>query len=243
MKSPAANLIHIILVRPENMANVGAVARAMKNTGFEKLRVVGLSPFSPEAFRLAVHAEEILKKATFYPDVAKAVGDLQVVFASTAKRRKNFTLISLEEAIKKIVKLPPGVKIGLLFGPERTGLESHDLEWANHCFVIPQASRQPSYNLAGAVLLTLFLLFKEIRSAEGLSFLSFSSSEEAPLPVAQQKECLRLIMEKLRASGFIHLTNKKHIEERLHDLFGRLQLTEKDRKLLLALFSEIPYHF
>ncbi|RLE03882.1 MAG: hypothetical protein DRI99_04460, partial [Candidatus Aminicenantes bacterium] len=116
--------IYIILVRPKYMGNIGAVARAMKNTGFRHLRIVGRNRLTEEAFRLAVHAEEVLEQAAFFPNVNQATGDLQVVFASTAKKRKNFTLISLDSMVEKVLSYPKGIKIGLLFGPERTGLES-----------------------------------------------------------------------------------------------------------------------
>lgn len=234
--------LYVILVRPEHMANIGAVARAMKNTGFTHLRIVGRNQLTEEAFRLAVHAEKILEEAAFFPDVAQATADLQVVFASTAKKRKNFTLIPLDEMVVKVFSWPAGVKIGLLFGPERTGLESRDLKWANYCFALPQAAPQPSYNLAGAVLITLFQLFRESLSRGGPRPREQPILFEPPLSMAQQRECLSLIIQKLTQKGFIHRTNKRHMEERLYDLFGRLTITEKDKQLLLALFGKIPYH-
>jgi len=204
--------IYIILVRPKHMGNIGAVARAMKNTGFRHLRIVGRNRLTEEAFRLAVHAE------------------------------KNFTLISLDSMVEKVLSYPKGIKIGLLFGPERTGLESQDLKWANYCYVIPQAEEQPSYNLAGAVLITLFQLFRENLARQGVRSQEKPLPFDQPLTVAQQKECLALIIQKLTERGFIHPTNKAHMEERLHDLFGRLTITEKDKQLLLALFGKIPYY-
>jgi len=234
--------IYIILVRPKHMGNIGAVARAMKNTGFRHLRIVGRNRLTEEAFRLAVHAEEVLEQAAFFPNVNQATGDLQVVFASTAKKRKNFTLISLDSMVEKVLSYPKGIKIGLLFGPERTGLESQDLKWANYCYVIPQAEEQPSYNLAGAVLITLFQLFRENLARQGVRSQEKPLPFDQPLTVAQQKECLALIIQKLTERGFIHPTNKAHMEERLNDLFGRLTITEKDKQLLLALFGKIPYY-
>jgi tRNA/rRNA methyltransferase len=242
ISSEVAFHLFIILVRPESMANVGAVARAMKNTGFHQLRIVGINQFTAEAFRLAVHARDILEKAAFFPNVETATADLQVVFASTAKKRKNFTLITLEEMVEKVIGFSPGIKIGLLFGPERTGLESRDLRWANYCFVIPQASNQPSYNLAGAVLITLFQLFRQAVSRNGIGAKRGPQQDSQPLSVTQQRECINFIIKKLTERGFIHRTNRKHMEERLHDLFGRLTINERDRKLLLALFGKIPYH-
>jgi tRNA C32,U32 (ribose-2'-O)-methylase TrmJ len=51
-------------------------------------------------------------------------------------------------------------------------------------------------------------------------------------------ECIEIILGKLEEIGFIHKTNKKHTTEIIYDLFGRLSITEGDRRLLLAIFSK-----
>jgi tRNA/rRNA methyltransferase len=118
---------HIILVRPENPENIGLVARAMKNTGFSHLRLTGWNTVPLKSFRTAVHAADILREASVFPDLPAATADLQVVFASTAKARKNFSCLSFDEAVSKMLSSGPDVKIGLLFGNERTGLTSPEL--------------------------------------------------------------------------------------------------------------------
>jgi len=221
----------IILSRPENPENVGFVARAMKNTGFRNLRLAGRDKIEPSSFRTAVHARDILDGASFYPDVPSATADLNVVFASTAKTRKNFSILTLDEAVDKMFSFPPSIKMGLLFGNERTGLTSEELRSSNFRFAIPQASRQPSYNLASAVLLTLFRIFRH-EPEEGVR------PRDVPLPQAEQEECIRLILKKLEERKFIHPTNKVHASAMIYDLLGRLTITARDKKLLLALFSQ-----
>jgi len=222
----------VILVRPENPENIGQVARAMKNTGFEELRLVKVKSLGPKAFITAVHAREILEQAHYYTDVGSATADLNVVFAATAKRRKNFPSFSLREAVEKIFHFLPSVKVGLLFGNERTGLTSDELRSSNFRFSIPQAARQPSYNLASAVLITLFNIFAHSNHKDE------KIKREEPLSRKEQEECIRLILDKLEKRRFIHRTSKRHMTEMIYDLFGRFALTEKDRKLLLALFSK-----
>jgi TrmH family RNA methyltransferase len=224
----------VLLVRPESPENIGLAARAMKNTGFESLRLVGLDRLNPAAFRTAVHAEDVLSSATFYPDLAAAVADLNVVFASTARPRQNFFALSLDEAVSKMQALRPPARIGLVFGNERTGLTSAELALSNFRFTIPQASRQPSYNLGAAVLITLFEVFRRynVEGAERGPLLA-----ETPLPFTEQDECLRLILRKLADRRFIHATNARHTTEMVRDLLGRLAITARDRRLLLAMFS------
>jgi tRNA/rRNA methyltransferase len=88
----------VVLVRPESLENIGLAARAMKNTGFRHLRVVGRSKIEIACPRTAVHAKDILKEASFYTDPHSATADLNLVFASTAKPRQNFSVLPFDEA-------------------------------------------------------------------------------------------------------------------------------------------------
>ncbi len=222
----------VVLVRPEHPANIGFVARHMKNTGFGRLRLVGISGVEDESYRTAVHAREILDSARLYDRLAEATADLEVIFAATSKKRKSYSQISFEDAMAKIVQFPDSTKVGLLFGNERTGLTSQELSHSNFRFVIPQATKQPSYNLAAAVLISLFHIYTRARiSRDG-------SELEKPLTQDEQRACISIILAKLEEKGFIHKTNKKHTSEMIFDLVGRVCMTERDRKLLLALFSK-----
>ncbi len=222
----------VILVKPEKQENIGLVARVMKNTGFSDLRIVGLKDFNFEARRTAVHSLDILEKAKFYSTLNQAVRELHLVFGSTAKRRSKFSILSLPEAVDIIYRYPLSTRIGFLFGNERTGLTSEELGISNFIFSLPQADRQPSYNLSSAVLLTLFEIFRR-------SPMEPLPVEEKPLPREEQDECINIVLRKLRESGFIHETNEIHITRRVQDLFGRLALNDKDRKLLMAIFNKI----
>jgi tRNA/rRNA methyltransferase len=225
------NKFSVILSQPENPENIGLVARNMKNTGFYDLRLVGISGFEKKTFVTAVHAREILEKTRFYASVAHAIENLDVIFAATAKTRKNFSLFALHEALDKMADFSGTTRIGLLFGNERTGLTSKELQHSNFRFKIPQAGNQPSYNLSSAVLITLFSIFS--RGASGSKALC-----GPPLSRNDQEVCLQRILSNLEKKGFIHEKNKKHVEEMVYDLFGRLTMTSKDRNLLLALFSK-----
>src|SRR5512136_2175733 len=183
----------IILCRPESPENVGSVARAMRNTGFGCLRIVGPETMGAGAFRTAVHAKDILDGASFYPDLPAAEADLNVVFAATSKPRKNFSLLSLEEAVDRMFSFPPSTRIGLVFGNDTTGLTSLELRSSNYRFMIPQAGRQPSYNLAAAALLTLFHIFRRGKQGTSGGF----RPEGIPLPRTQQEECIHIIINKL----------------------------------------------
>lgn len=222
----------VILANPEHPENIGMVARHMKNTGFRQLRMIGVPHPGHKAFVTAVHAQEILNSAKIFDNLEEATADLEIVVAATSKRRKNFFLIPLEEAVERMFRFPDSTKIGLLFGNERTGLRSEELKGSNFRYIIPQAVRQPSYNLASAVLLTLFSIFVRTQP------IPKEIELDSPLSLKEQQECIEMILRRLEERGFIHRTNKEHITAMVHDIFGRLGMTDKDRRLLLALFSK-----
>ncbi len=222
--------VAVVLARPENPENIGLAARAMMNTGFSDLRIVKRGRLPLRAFRTAVHAQDLLSRAALFTGLADAVADLEIVLAATARARKTRECLTLEEAARLVRSRPESTRVGFLFGNERTGLTEDELRHANFLFTIPQARRQPSYNLGAAVLLTLFTLF-----AGGPAL---PVSRENPLSRREQQETIELILRILESKGFIHGGNHKHVASRLHDLIGRLTMTGEDRRFLLALFSK-----
>ncbi len=105
--------------------------------------------------KTAVHAGDILAGALLFPTLEEATDDLHFVAASTAKRRKIETIVDWDEAAdgSAACRREPG---GSPVRKRTDGLDRRELRRANLIFTIPQAARQPSYNLAAAVLLTLF---------------------------------------------------------------------------------------
>jgi TrmH family RNA methyltransferase len=221
----------VILVRPESWENVGLAARGMANTGFGDLRLVGTGAIGGEAYRTAVHAEPILARARTHGNLEAASSDLHLVFASTARTRRDFPLITLEDAVGKIFEYPRTSRIGLVFGCERTGLTTEEIELSNYRFRIPQAARQPSYNLGVAVTLTLY-------SIAAAGALPPAITKNLPLTRAEQEEAGRRFRDLLESRGFMHETNREFITERVQDIFRRMALNAKDRDIILAMFRK-----
>ena len=221
----------VVLVRPDSPENIGIAARGMANTGFTDLRIVGLDRLAAPAYRTAVHAESILDGARFYETLAGAVDGLNLVFGSTARIRREFPLVTMREAVRKIAEYPAETRIGLVFGNERTGLTSEEIVLTNIRFRIPQAARQPSYNLGVAVTLTLFEI-------AGRGQTQAVIRRDLPLTTAEQEEAGRRFEEMLDGLGFMRDTNRAFITERVRDIFRRMVLTGKDRDVILAMFRK-----
>lgn len=229
MTDPAR--LAVVLVRPDSAENIGLAARGMANTGFADLRLVGLERLEPPAWRTAIHADGILERARFYPSLDEAVADREIVLGSTARVRHDFPLVPLEEAAGRVAEYPGTTRVGLVFGNERTGLTQDELGRANIRFHIPQAGRQPSYNLGVAVTLTLHALAFRGGPPPALR-------RHPPLDHAAQAEAGRRFRDMLDHFGFMRDTNRDFIADKVEDIFFRMTLTAKDRDIILAMFRK-----
>lgn len=221
----------VVLVRPDSPENIGLAARGMANTGFTDLRIVGLERLEPPAWRTAIHAEAVIEGARFFASLGEALSDRDLVIGSTARIRHDFPLIPLAEAVGRVGEYPAAAQIGLVFGNERTGLTQDELALANVRFHIPQASRQPSYNLGVAVTLTLHAIaFRDVPTP--------ALRRDLPLDHAAQAEAGRRFRDMLDSLGFMHDTNRDFIADKVQDIFFRMALTAKDRDVILAMFRK-----
>ncbi len=154
----------IILVRPQLAENIGMAARAMMNCALYQLRLVAPREdyLGAKALAASSGAEEILQNAAVYPDTASAIADLDFLFATTARRRNQIkTILTADKAMSHAAELiRSGSRCGILFGPERTGLENDDISLANAIIEIPLNPRHCSLNLSQAVLLAGYEWYK-----------------------------------------------------------------------------------
>lgn len=151
----------VILVRPQLGVNIGAVARAMMNFGLTDLRLVRPRDGwpNPDAGPAASGAGAILDGARVFDDVASACAGLHLVFA-TAMLMRPLTrrVVTPERAVAELraLRLSQGMGGGILFGPERTGLETADLAVAHAVCTIPTNPDFGSLNLAQAVVVCAY---------------------------------------------------------------------------------------
>jgi len=154
----------IILSHPQLGENIGAAARAMANFGLSELRLVAPRDGWPNerATAMAVGASYILDTAQMFPTLKEALGDLQFVFATTARERGFAKPIYTPDAAAKALReaIARGEKTAILFGNERTGLENDEVSFANAVITIPTHPDFSSINLGQAVLLAAYEWFR-----------------------------------------------------------------------------------
>ncbi len=228
--------IRIILVRPKFPENIGSVARAMKNMGLSRLAVVnGCSPLLPNAYKLASGAEDILERAEEFLTLREAISDIGCVVGMTSRGGQDRDPdLALEALTKKIIPLSQKNLIGLVFGSEKEGLTNEELALCHLYGRIPSVESFGSLNLAQAVMVVSYELFKA--SAE-------IPKKEVRLARAEQQErMLEHMEETLLRIGFLDSNNPKRIMRVLRRLFGRSQMDDREAQILHGIWSQIDHH-
>jgi len=154
--------IRIVLVEPSHPGNIGAVARAMKNMALSELVLVRPKLFPhAEATARASGADDVLARARVTSTVAEALEGCGFIAATTSRERdQNFRVLDLRDAAVRVVQESHRAPAAVLFGAERTGLTNEGLE-ASHVLVrIPANSEYASLNLAMAVQLVTYELYR-----------------------------------------------------------------------------------
>jgi tRNA/rRNA methyltransferase len=153
----SANKPIIVLVRPQLGQNIGKAARAMLNFGLTELRLVAPRDGwpNPDAGPAASGADVVLEQAVVFDSVEQAVADCSTVFASTVRRRDLVMPVVGPEEMAGRIAVSPG-RSAILFGPERSGLETEDVALANAIVTVPINPEFGSLNLAQAVILLAY---------------------------------------------------------------------------------------
>src|SRR6266702_2647096 len=154
--------ITVILVESQGPGNVGMVCRAMKNMGLTDLRLVNPCPLDhPDAAMYAVSAKDILASASLFPTLAEALADCPLSVATTRRHGKYRQEISSPEEISEKLHQQLGSnRAALVFGREDSGLTTEEVALCRWQSTIPTADEYGSLNLAQAVLIFCYELFK-----------------------------------------------------------------------------------
>ena len=225
----------IILVRPQLAVNIGMCARAMVNFGLSDLRLVNPREGWPRtgalrkgAYAAAAGAVHLLEAAKLYDSVEAAVADLNAVFATTARERgQSKRILMPAQALPEMAaRASLGERHGILFGPERTGLDNDDVALADAIITFPVNPAYASLNLAQAVLL---IGYEWMRAAHG-DKVPFAGNERSPAaPREMVLSFFDYLEGELDRAGFFRPAGKLPVMRRnLRNMFHRMNLTEQD---------------
>lgn len=194
--------------------NIGAAARAMANFGLSQMTIINPRDGWPnvKAADMAGKALPILDDAMITKTAQEAVADCHIVFATTARdRTMKLPVVDAREAMKQaLAASQQGKQVGVLFGPERTGLENDEVILADKVITIPVSETYPSLNLAQAVALIAYewqMAVQENGSAE--------KSIASDLPKPADKKALQGLLDQLEAAlddaAFFKTAEKKPV--------------------------------
>lgn len=144
----------IVLVRPQLGENIGKAARAMLNFGLTEMRLVAPRDGwpNPDAGPAAAGADIVLEQAQVFDSLAEAVADCTHVYATTVRKRGVTKPVVTPEDAAREIRNQPG-RSAIVFGPERSGLETDDVALARKILTVPINPDFGSLNLAQAVIL------------------------------------------------------------------------------------------
>ena len=228
--------ISFILHKPQLSENIGACARALKNFNFEKLVIINPKPLFPndKIIATSVGAKEIIKNSKIYENLESAIKNVDYLIATTSRfRNKNLKHIKLND----LSKIDFSKKIAFLFGSEASGLSNNEISYANCTMQISTNLDFKSLNLSHSVIIVAQVVFSLIRLKKS----KYSKSKKI---ISASKKDIQLManlcIKHLNDRNFFKPLEKKPIMlENLRSIFYKMELSEKETRILSSVFANL----
>ena len=225
----------MVLVAARNPLNIGAAARAMSNFGFSRLRVVNPYDLAFREARSAVGAADVLANAEEFKTIADAVADCSLVIGTTGAPDRSLQqpLYRLEEAAQRLRPQLTSAPVALLFGSEKVGLSRSELGHCHWLLRIPTREEHLSMNLGQAVAVCLYELVRDAKP--------MTAEAAVRAPSGDVERITALLMDVLRASGYVKPRTQVSTEEKVRCLVRRLYIAPADAEVLLGMLRQIGW--
>jgi tRNA/rRNA methyltransferase len=230
----------IILVKPQLGENIGQAARAMANFGLSALRLVAPRDGWPNeaARRVSANAVHVVEGARVFATLEEAIADLHFICAATARGRQ-MTKASLSPeagAGELAARRAAGKNCGVLFGPERCGLENSEVALADVIITAPAAASAPSLNLAQMVMLVCYEWRKRTAAPGGPA----ATLVQAPATRGQLLHFFEHLERELDKSGFLRPPEKRAgMVANMRSMFARMELSEQEVKIMRGVIASL----
>lgn len=225
----------VVLHRPEDPINIGAVVRAMKNMGFDQLRLVQPVPYTADdLLRVAHRCEDLVERIQVYETLDAALADTHFVVGTAAiNHRRRRATGDIRGLAAELAGRAAAERVAVIFGPEADGLDRTALDRCHLVVSLPANPDYPALNLAQSVLLLLY----EVRMAA----VGMPPAAAQPPVVAEQADLERLFgatEAALLASGFFRY-NPDVVMRALRQIAYRAALQPADVDLLFAIMRNM----
>ena len=232
------NKFGFILVKPQLGENIGACARSMKNFGFNKLHIVEpkISLPNQKAKATSVGAYDIINKAKVFDNVEDSVNSFNLIVSLSARRRDiNKKHISLKN-FQQIITKKKNLNIGLMFGPEASGLSNKDLSFSNYILQIPTSTKFKSLNLSHSLTIICYEIFKLVNKKS----IKKSSSKIKISSKSNISSVLKHLVNLLEKKDFFVPIEKKHsMILNINNLIYKLEPNDKELRILASIISSL----
>ncbi len=231
----------VILVRPQLSENIGTAARAMLNCGLTDMRLVAPREtwLNDKAIASASGADRVLLAAQVFDTTADAVADLHRVWCSTGRDRYMVKPVDTprEAAAHMRAVIAEGQRCGVMFGPERTGLENDDVAIADTVLTVPLNPDYCSLNLAQAVLVVAYEWYQ---CDAATSLPAMTKGAEGPATKEKLLTFFGHLERELDECGFLRIPDKRPTMVRnIRNMFQRAQLTGQEIQTLHGIVHEL----
>lgn len=239
--TPQGNTPVVILVRPQLADNIGAVARAMGNGGLFHLRLVAPRDGWPQpaAWRNASGADRILDELTLHDTVADAVADLHHVFATCPRPRHIIKpVLTARGAASELRAIAArDLRAGLLFGPERAGLDNDDMACCDALIRYPLNPDFMSLNLAQAVMV---MAYEWWTATDETMPRTLMTNETQIATKGELENFLFHLVDQLDACGFLkNLPKRPGMVRNIRHFFQRGEVTQQELRTLHGIVTEL----
>ena len=232
------NKFGFILIKPQLGENIGATARSLKNFGFKNLIITSPRDGWPniKAKATSVDAFDILKKTKVLSSTKLAVKSFDIIFSFSARKRDiNKKHVSMTSFLK-ILKNAKTKNIGLMFGPEASGLTNYDLSFSNYVVQIPSSSKFKSLNLSHSVSIICYEIFK----MNNYKLLNQSSFKKEIGKKGKLTQLLNLLKINLEKKNFFNPPEKRNsMITNINNLFYRMEPNDKELRILGSLIGSL----
>tara|TARA_A100001011_G_scaffold178147_1_gene186895 strand:- start:221 stop:934 length:714 start_codon:yes stop_codon:yes gene_type:complete len=232
------NKFGFILVKPQLGENIGACARSMKNFGFKKLHVVKPKFYFPnhKAKVTSVGAFDIINKTKIFENVRNAIESFNLVISLSARRRDiNKKHISMLD-FRKIINEKKNLNIGLMFGPESSGLSNNDLSFSNYILQIPTSANFKSLNLSHSLTIICYEIFK-LYNKNKVKNKGKNLKISSKLKISSVIKHLESLLEK--KDFFTPKEKKRSMILNINNLIYRLEPNDKELRVLASIISSL----
>ena len=230
--------LSIVLVATTHPGNIGATARAMKTMGLERLKLVTPKIFpGAEVTARAAGADDILATAEVYESLQQAVGNCHLVFGTSARLRSfSWPVLAPDIAAAQVIdKAAEGDKVAVVFGRESSGLTNEELECCNAMLHIPTNPAFSSLNVASAVQIVCYEIYKLLEQANEQN--DRNDDQSGPVSVEQMEKFYEHLEQCSIDIGYLDPEKPRHFMRKMKCLFNRAQLDLNEYQILRGILA------